>query len=1021
MPVRRPVLASFLILTVIAGIGSCGGGGTEPAPPPPQPGPFSASQSQLTASSPSVASGSSATLTLQLKDASGLSLTTGGAAVVFTLGGGTSGGTLGSTTDNGNGSYTNTFTATIVGTARTIGVTVNGTAITSTLPAITTTPGPASVAQSVVESSASSVVTGGTATLTLRVKDAAGNALTAGGLTVTFTKGSGTSDGTIGPVTDNANGTYTATFTATTAGTARSFGATIGGSAVSSASPTILVTPPTGPISAANSVVTLNAATVASGSAVTITLQGKDAAGVNVTLGGATVAFSLGVSGTSTGTIGAVTDNTNGTYTAALTGVVAGTARAITATVNGTAVTTTQPTVTVTPGPASATTSVVTLSGSTIPSGSNLTITLQAKDAADNTVTSGGATVAFALGVSGGSTGTVGSVTDNANGTYTATLTGLIAGSARAITATINAAVVSTTQPTFTVTPGPASAATSEISASSPTYLESGTSMTVTLVTKDAAGNSVLTGGATVAFSLGSGTSDGTFGAVTNPGNGGVYQASFTGSTAGTPRAILATLNGVAVTTASPTIAVFVKGLTLSTTSVLANATTGLASAQQFVAIFANGGTKADGMQANVVYTDNGISACTTSSWVGPLTFDFPNADPVSIVSFTPTAALLGVYSCTANVTISSTTAGYASQTFAVTLSVARGAIAQTAVNLVTMGNAGNNVLQDLTPSAKVLITNGGRGVVTGVHANVTDQTSVDDPTPWLTDLDLTWDPPVADTNARTLPRTLTVRTKVKPFSASAIVHVTGTGIATIDIPVSVLFNVEPELVTNPRGVAFTAFAGGPPVALPVLAFNQNRTISPSDSLRNFARDATALPSWLSVSFTPLRDLYGMDTAATVTVTANPVTLLADSVYTDTVRLKADHCATSAGYCTLPAPFNPVKFFKLPVRLTVERGLVVSVANATLFAPVGTATVTRDIAITNGGSTTISGLSASVGGASWLSAAFIGGTAAPSTLRLTANPTGLARGSVFTTTVTVSASSPSGVPSKSFPVTLRVY
>jgi hypothetical protein len=51
--------------------------------------------------------------------------------------------------------------------------------------------------------------------LTATAKDANGNTLTGGGATVTITQLSGT--GTIGPVTDNGDGTYTATVSSPTA------------------------------------------------------------------------------------------------------------------------------------------------------------------------------------------------------------------------------------------------------------------------------------------------------------------------------------------------------------------------------------------------------------------------------------------------------------------------------------------------------------------------------------------------------------------------------------------------------------------------------------------------------------------------------------------------------------------------------------------------------------------------------------------------------------------------------------
>jgi hypothetical protein len=202
----------------------------------------SASRSTVTVSVETVASGGAVTLTLQAKDASSTNLTTGGLTVLFSVSGGTSAGTVSATTDNANGTYTANFTAVTAGTATTVRATIGGTTVTSTLPSITVTPGAVSTSQSTVTVSVQTVASGGAVTLQLQAKDANGNNLTSGSLTVVFSVSGGTSTGTIGATTDNANGTYTAVFTAVAAGTATTVRATIGGSPLTSALPTVTVT-----------------------------------------------------------------------------------------------------------------------------------------------------------------------------------------------------------------------------------------------------------------------------------------------------------------------------------------------------------------------------------------------------------------------------------------------------------------------------------------------------------------------------------------------------------------------------------------------------------------------------------------------------------------------------------------------------------------------------------------------------------------------------------------------------------
>ena len=515
------------------------------------PGAISAATSVVTVSSGTVVSGGAATLTLQGKDAAGNALATGGATVVFSSSGGTSTGTIGVSTDNGNGTYTAPFTGVTAGTTTTIGATVNAISVSTPLPTITVTPGAISAAMSVVTVSSGTVVSGSTVTLTLQGKDAAGNALATGGATVVFSFSGGTSTGTIGVTTDHGNGTYTATFTGITAGTATTIGATVNGTAVAPALPTMSVTP--GTISAATSIVSTSAGTLASGASVMLTLQAKDVAGNNLTTGGDTVAFSF-TGGTSTGTITATSDNANGTYTATFTGVAAGSATTLGATINGT-LASSSVSLTVVPGNSAAAQSVITVSGGTVASGSLVTLTLQAKDASGNLVPTGGSTVIFSS--SGGtSTGAIAPspATDNGDGTYTATFTGIVAGTATTIGATLDGATVTSTLPAITVTPGPISAAASVVTVSSATVV-SGAAVVLSLQGKDAAGNSLTSGGAAVVFSQSGGTSTGTIGATTDNGDG-TYAATFSGVGAGTATTIGATIDGTAVTTPLPAITV---------------------------------------------------------------------------------------------------------------------------------------------------------------------------------------------------------------------------------------------------------------------------------------------------------------------------------------------------------------------------------------------------------------------------------------------------------------------------------
>lgn len=317
-----------------------------------------------------------------------------------------------------------------------------------------------------------------------------------------------------------------------------------------------------GPYSPAQSLISVSSASIMSGNSATVTLTLKDASGLPLSTGGASVAFSAS-GGTATGSFSGVTDNGDGTYTSQFLGNTAGTATTIGATVNSVAVTSTAPSISVAPGSLSLTNSMVTLSNSTVQSGSNLNIFVQTRDNAGNLLTAGGHAITFSYS-SGTSTANITGITDLGNGTYTAVLNGVLAGTASTVQTFINSAPVTSTPPTFTVTPGPISVATSLITVS-PANVYSGYISTLTLTSKDAAGNLITTGGHTVALAYAGGVSTGVLSATTDVGDG-TYTRTFTGRISGSATTITATIDTIAVTSAAPTITVDVQPLTVAAT-----------------------------------------------------------------------------------------------------------------------------------------------------------------------------------------------------------------------------------------------------------------------------------------------------------------------------------------------------------------------------------------------------------------------------------------------------------------------
>ena len=100
------------------------------------------------------------------------------------------------------------------------------------------------------------------------------------------------------------------------------------------------------PLSLSKSSVSVIPSSIQSGNTATVTLTAKEATGSQETSGGLNVVFSVGAGSIGSGTFGPITDHGNGTYSATFTGTIAGNLSIVT-TIDGQAVTSTAPTLTV--------------------------------------------------------------------------------------------------------------------------------------------------------------------------------------------------------------------------------------------------------------------------------------------------------------------------------------------------------------------------------------------------------------------------------------------------------------------------------------------------------------------------------------------------------------------------------------------------------------------------------------------------------------------------------------------------
>ncbi|HXV92243.1 MAG TPA: invasin domain 3-containing protein, partial [Pseudonocardia sp.] len=528
------------------------------------PGPISPIMSFVSVAPRTVVTGGQATFTLVTADAMGNELGAGGRVVQFGVAGGTSIGTIGPVTDHGTGRYTATFTATGVGTPLTVGATVDGVPVVPPLPTIAVAHG-VSADSSTLSVSSDTVTVHGSVTLTLQVRDSVGVARRSGGEVVELVVlGGGGGSGTIDSTVDHDDGTYTASFTATAAGGPVEIGATLNGRAVGGPPPAVTILPIA--IAAQNSTVAVSDDSVPAGGTATFTLEVRDVDSNRVTTGGLAVQFFLDDDGTSGGTIGSTTDHADGRYSATFTGTRAGTPATVGATINDstrvqmldTLGNSHLPTITVDPGPPAHDSSLVSASPAQVELGDSGLLLLETRDAWGNALRSGGRGVAFQrVGGFGASAGRIGAVTDHGDGRYSARYRADTAGRPDTIRALLDGAPVTSARPTITVvcTALAVSPAQSQVTVNDTTpsrapvrhvTLPSGVSTTVTLWARDDRACPV-TVPVLVALGTAGGTSGGVMGAVVDQGDG-TYVASFTGGTAGTASAVVATVDGQPVT-----------------------------------------------------------------------------------------------------------------------------------------------------------------------------------------------------------------------------------------------------------------------------------------------------------------------------------------------------------------------------------------------------------------------------------------------------------------------------------------
>ena len=437
----------------------------------------STTKTTVVASATSTTAGTVVSVTVTEKDAYGNLVT--GKTVALTKSAGT------------HATYTPTSKATTTGVAKftvtdTVAEAVTFTAKNttpavafSTTPTVTWKAGKASAAKTTLVPSKTTATAGTTVTVTVTVKDAYGNPVSANSVRLVQT-----GVASITPTTRTTNATGVATFNVKD-GVAQKD--TISAQDLTSdvTFTSITVTWKVGPLDPTNSFVTASASTTTAGKTVTVTVYERDAYTNSIVGDAVTLAGSTGSQAVITGTPG--TTNTAGIVVFKVTDT---TAQKVTFTARDTTAgktLTATPSVTWKPGAPSATRSTVVASTGSTTAGTKVSITVTERDAYGNLVT--GDTVALTKSAGAHATYTPASKA-TATGVATFTVTDTTAEAVTFTAKNTTPAVTFTTKPTVTWKAGAATAGTTTVVASAGSTT-AGTTVSITITERDAYGNLV--------------------------------------------------------------------------------------------------------------------------------------------------------------------------------------------------------------------------------------------------------------------------------------------------------------------------------------------------------------------------------------------------------------------------------------------------------------------------------------------------------------------------------------------------
>jgi len=438
--------------------------------------------------------------------------------------------------DNGNGTYTAIYMASTAGVNLRATLKLNGWSGSAESAPYAITLATPDQAKSAIRTDATTYLDGAEMTVTVTLRDAQGNAVTGAAASLTA-EAVTVADATLKSGSswrDNGDGTYTAIYRASRAGSGLKAVLKLSGWSGSAESPAYTITPAT-PAQTKSSIA-VNNATYLAGADMTVTVTLRDEQNVAVTGASSlltseavTVANAVLKSGSSW------RDNGDGTYTATYIATTTGTGLKATVKLSSWSAGAESAAYSITAAAPDQAKSAIRTDATTYNAGADMTVTVTLKDAQDNAVTgaasllTGGAvSVANAVLKSGSSW------RDNGDGTYTATYIATTAGTGLKATVKLSSWSAGAESAVYSITAAAPDQTKSSIAVDNTTYV-SGTEMTVTVTLKDAQDNAV-----TGAASLLSGGAVSVANAVLKSGsswrdNGdGTYTATYIATTTGT-------------------------------------------------------------------------------------------------------------------------------------------------------------------------------------------------------------------------------------------------------------------------------------------------------------------------------------------------------------------------------------------------------------------------------------------------------------------------------------------------------